>query len=73
MPVSKWDWNIMGSNIKKEQTYHKVEIGVLETKQILLSEDVPYLEDEYSLNFVSVDESHVFGMEVFTKSKRTFK
>ncbi|MCT3918054.1 hypothetical protein HZP98_01960 [Elizabethkingia anophelis] len=60
MPVSKWDWNIMGSNIKKEQTYHKVEIGVLETKQILLSEDVPYLEDEYSLNFVSVDESHVF-------------
>ncbi|MCL1688849.1 hypothetical protein CMU59_09880 [Elizabethkingia anophelis] len=60
MPSSKWDWNIMGSNIKKEQTYHKVEIGVLETKQILLSEDVPYLEDEYSLNFISVDENHVF-------------
>lgn len=60
MPSSKWDWNIMGSNIKKEQTYHKVEIGVLETKQVLLSEDGPYLEDEYSINFVSVDENHVF-------------
>ncbi|MGJ1385848.1 hypothetical protein ACR782_06570 [Sphingobacterium spiritivorum] len=60
MPVWKWDWNIMGSGVKKEQTYHKVEIGVLETKQVLLSEDVPYLENEYSLNFVSVDENHVF-------------
>ncbi|WP_407534419.1 hypothetical protein [Elizabethkingia miricola] len=60
MPAWKWDWNIMGSGIKKEQTYHKVEIGVLETKQVLLSEDVPYLEDEYSLSFVSVDENHVF-------------
>ena len=60
MPVWKWDWNIMGSGINKEQTYHKFEIGVLETKQILLSEDVPYLEDSYSLNFVSVDENHVF-------------
>lgn len=60
MPVWKWDWNIMGGDVKKEQTYHKVEIGVLETKQILLSEDVPYLEDEYSLNFISVDENHVF-------------
>ncbi|WP_278554931.1 hypothetical protein [Elizabethkingia bruuniana] len=60
MPAWKWDWNIMGSGIKKEQTYHKIEIGILETKQVLLSKDVPYLEDEYSLNFVSVDENHVF-------------
>ncbi|MGJ1267605.1 hypothetical protein ACR78G_10450 [Sphingobacterium spiritivorum] len=60
MPAWKWDWNIMGGDVKKEQTYHKIEIGVLETKQVLLSEDVPYLEDEYSLNFVSVDENHVF-------------
>ena len=60
MPVWKWDWNILGSGIKKEQTYHKIEIGVLETGQILLSEDVPYLEDSYDLNIVSVDESHVF-------------
>ncbi|MGH1517140.1 hypothetical protein [Chryseobacterium sp. JK1] len=60
MPAWKWDWNILGSGIKKEQTYHKVEIGVVETKQILLNEDVPYLEDSYYLNFVSVDENHVF-------------
>ncbi|OCA72285.1 hypothetical protein BBI01_09110 [Chryseobacterium artocarpi] len=60
MPVWKWDWNILGGDIKKEQTYHKFEIGVLETKQVLLQKDVPYLEDNYSLNFVSVDENHVF-------------
>ncbi|WP_202980628.1 hypothetical protein [Chryseobacterium viscerum] len=60
MPAWKWDWNIMGGDIKKEQTYHKIEIGVLETKQILLHEDVPYLEDHYDLNFVAVDENHVF-------------
>ncbi len=60
MPLWKWDWNIMGSGVKKEQTYHKIEIGVLETKQVLLSEDFPYLEDNYYLNFVSVDENHVF-------------
>lgn len=60
MPVWKWDWNIMGSGIKKEQTYHKIEIGILESKQILLHEDLPYLEDNYYLNFISVDENHIF-------------
>ena len=60
MPAWKWDWNILGGDIKKEQTYHQFEIGVLETKQVLLHEDVPYLEDRYSLNIVSVDENHVF-------------
>lgn len=60
MPAWKWDWNILGGGIKKEQTYHKFEIGVIETKQVLLHEDIPYLEDNYELNFVSVDENHVF-------------
>ncbi len=60
MPVWKWDWNIMGSGIKKEQTYHKIEIGVIETKQILLDEDIPYLDDNYNLNFAAVDENHLF-------------
>ncbi|AZA83543.1 hypothetical protein C1637_15190 [Chryseobacterium lactis] len=60
MPAWKWEWNILGSGIKKEQTYHKIEIGVLETKQILLDEEIPYLEDNYYLSFVSVDENHVF-------------
>lgn len=60
MPVWKWDWNIMGSGIKKEQTYHKIEIGVLESKQVLLHEDIPYLEDNYYLNFITVDDNHVF-------------
>ncbi|BAP31544.1 uncharacterized protein CHSO_2507 [Chryseobacterium sp. StRB126] len=60
MPVWKWDWNIMGSGIKKEQTYHKIEIGILENKQVLLHEDIPYLEDNYYLNFISLDHNHVF-------------
>lgn len=60
MPVWKWDWNILGGDIKKEQTYHKIEIGILETKQILLSKEVPYLEDNFYLNPISVDENHIF-------------
>ncbi|MGN7864079.1 hypothetical protein [Chryseobacterium sp. 22458] len=60
MPVWKWEWNIMGSGIRKEQTYHKTEIGIIESRQILLSEDIPYLEDNYGLNFISVDENHIF-------------
>jgi hypothetical protein len=60
MPIWKWDWNILGSDIKKEQTYHKIEIGVLENKQILLHDDIPYLEDRYYLNFTAVDENHIF-------------
>ncbi|MFP3833766.1 hypothetical protein [Chryseobacterium sp. SIMBA_028] len=70
MPAWKWDWNIMGSGVKKEQTYHKIEIGVLETKQILLSEDIPYLDDNYYLNFVSVDENHVFWNENLYEIKK---
>lgn len=60
MPIWKWDWNILGGGIQKEQNYHKIEIGVVETKQILLQVDIPYLEDSYYLNFIAVDENHVF-------------
>ncbi len=60
MPIYKWDWNILGGDIKKEQTYHKIEVGILESKQILLRKDVPYLEDNIYLNIASVDENHVF-------------
>lgn len=70
MPVWKWDWNIMGSGIKKEQTYHKIEIGVVESLQVLLNEDVPYLEDNYYLNFISVDETHVFWNETLYEVKK---
>ncbi|WBV60892.1 hypothetical protein PFY12_01940 [Chryseobacterium camelliae] len=63
MPAWKWEWNILGGDIKKEQTYHKIEIGVVETQQVLLDKDIPYLEDNYSLNFISVDENHVFWNE----------
>ncbi|MDR6922128.1 hypothetical protein [Chryseobacterium sp. 2987] len=70
MPAWKWDWNILGGGIKKEQTYHKIEIGVVETKQILLDKDIPYLEDSYYLNFVSVDESHVFWNETLYEIKQ---
>lgn len=71
MPVWKWDWNILGGDIRKEQTYHKIEIGVLETQQILLQKDIPYLEDNYYLNFVSVDDDHIFwNGTLYTIKKR---
>ena len=60
MPVWKWDWNIMGSGIKKEQTYRKVEIGILESGQILLKQDLPYLDDHVYLNLVDIDDKHIY-------------
>lgn len=69
MPIWNWDWNILGGGIKKEQTNHKIEIGVLETKQIILNDDVPYLEDYYYLNIQSVDEEHVFWNQWLYKIK----
>ncbi|WP_270087284.1 hypothetical protein [Sphingobacterium sp. SYP-B4668] len=75
MPIWKWHWNILGGGIKKEQTYHKVEIGVLETKQIILRKDVPYQDDNYYINFTSIDENHVFwnGMVYEIKKNRLNK
>jgi len=70
MPVWKWDWNILGSGIKKEQTYHRIEIGVLETGQILLNDDVPYLEDQYDLNFISADKNHIFWNGILYEIKK---
>lgn len=60
MPVWKWDWNIMGSGIKKEQTYRKIEVGILESNQILLKQDLPYLKDNVYLNPVAVDDKHIY-------------
>ncbi|MEN5435806.1 hypothetical protein ABE545_19375 [Sphingobacterium faecium] len=60
MPIWKWEWNILGGGIQKEKNYHNIEIGVVETKQILLHKDVPYLDDSYYLNFIPVDENHIF-------------
>lgn len=70
MPAWKWDWNILGGGIKKEQTYHKIEIGIVESQQVLLHEDVPYLEDNYYLNFISVDENHIFWNGTLYKIKK---
>lgn len=71
MPAWKWDLNILGGEIKKEQTYHKIEIGILETKQVLLSKDLPYLEDNYDLNFIPVDENHIFWRESIYEIKKS--
>lgn len=60
MPIWKWEWNILGGAIKKEQTYHSIEIGVIETKQVLLQKEVPYLEDSYALNPEAVDGEHIY-------------
>lgn len=60
MPVWKWDWNIMGGGIKKEQTYRKIEVGMLEAGQVLLKQDRPYMEDNVYLNLVAVDDKHIY-------------
>lgn len=75
MPIWKWDWNLMGGGIKKEQTYHKIEIGVLETKQLLLERDLPYLNDNLYLNFSVVDDNHLFweGTIYEIKKNRLYK
>ncbi len=59
MPVWKWDWNIMGGDIKKTQTYKKTEILVLETNQLILSEDVPYDEEDFNISYHSFDGNHI--------------
>lgn len=74
MPFWKWEWNILGGSIKKEQRYHKIEIGVLETRQILLRKDIPYDEDNYYINFDSVDQNHLFwNNTLYTIKKRRLK
>lgn len=70
MPFWQWEWNILGGAIKKEQTYRKIEIGVLETKQVLLQKDLPYLDESYYLNFTPVDENHVFWNGTLYKIKK---
>ena len=71
MPFYKWEWNIMGSGVKKEQTYRKIEIGIVESKQVLLKKDIPYLDPGYYLNFMAVDENHVFWNDVLYKIKNS--
>ncbi|TDQ78035.1 hypothetical protein CLV99_2012 [Sphingobacterium yanglingense] len=57
MPVWKWDWNIMGGDVKKTTTYVNVRIKVLETQQVLLKEDVPSDDATYSLMVYELDSS----------------
>lgn len=54
-----WEWNIMSGHINKKQTYHQVEIFVLEREQLVLSADVPYDENNYSIDFQQLDKEHI--------------
>ena len=72
MPIWKWEWNILGGAIKKEQTYHSIEIGVIETKQVLLQKEVPYLEDSYALNPEAVDDQHIYWNETLYAIKNQY-
>jgi hypothetical protein len=58
MPFWKYDWNIMGGDIKKTKNYKKTEVKVLETNQVLFDQDVPYLEDPIYLSPIILDETH---------------
>lgn len=72
MPIWNWEWNILGGAIKKEQTYHSIEIGVIETKQVLLQKEVPYLEDSYTLNPEAVDGEHIYWNETLYAIKNQY-
>ncbi|MDR2221494.1 MAG: hypothetical protein LBE34_02030 [Flavobacteriaceae bacterium] len=63
MPFWRWEWNILGGGIKKEQTYQSVEIGVVETKQILLQKEIPRFGESYYLDVMKVDKDHVIWNE----------
>lgn len=69
MPFWNWDWNIMGGDIKKTQTYKKIEISVLETQQILLSKDVPYDGGNFYLNPNKIDENHLVMNDILYEIK----
>ncbi len=73
MPFWKWEWNIMGGGIKKNQRYKTIEIRVLETNQVLVSKDIPYDEEYYNLNVHILDELHlVLNSTLYQLKKKKF-
>lgn len=70
LPFWKWGWNILGSGFTKEETYHKIEIGVLESGQVIEKVTVPYSYDDYYLSFQPVGSDRVFWRnQLFTIKK----
>lgn len=69
MPFWKWDWNIMGGDIKKTQTYNKLEIRVLETNQLLFTQDIQHRDDQYNLIIHELDENHVVLNDILFEIK----
>ena len=74
MPIWKWEWNILGGDIQKNQTYHRVEIRVLETGQVLFLKEVPYREDDFDLDYVAMGANHyLLNSVLFEVKKKKFK
>lgn len=77
MPVWKWEMNILGGGIKKEQTYHRVEIRIIESDQLILSKNVPYDEDDFSLRYSMLNDNHIvlndFLYEIKNKKLKKLK
>ncbi|MBP3942639.1 hypothetical protein J5U18_03520 [Sphingobacteriaceae bacterium WQ 2009] len=71
MPLWKWDWNIMGGDIQKTQTYRKIEIRVLETNQVLFEQDVPLHDKQYNFNIHHLDEDHVVLNDILFEIKNS--
>lgn len=69
MPAWKWDWNIMGGDVKKTRTFNKRKIRVLETNQLLFKQDVPYNADKHDLYASAVDENQVILNDVLFEIK----
>lgn len=77
MPVWKWEMNILGDGIKKQQTYHRVEIRSVESDQLILSKDVSYDEDDFSLHYSMLNDTHIvlndFLYEIKNKKLKKIK
>ncbi len=59
MPFWKWEWNILGGGVTKTQPYRKTEIRILESNQLIASEDIPYLQGSANIWYYSLDENHI--------------
>lgn len=73
MPFWKYDWNIMGGDVKTTKNYTKSEIRILETNQVLLKQDVPYSEGPIYLSPRILDDTHfVLHNNLFEIRKNKF-
>ncbi|SFS34194.1 hypothetical protein [Sphingobacterium wenxiniae] len=74
MPIWKWEWNIFSKHIKKRANYVKVETRILETGQVLVKDDVPYFDNEYTSYVHELDSTHyIWNNNLYQRLNKRFK